>query len=446
MRDQIPESDACPYRMMNAPKFLGTWHCRTLTQYRSDELIDAVGEDDREPKPVPASRTEYGNATLEIREDGTYALTTGSDAFDSSGHWTLEPNRPFLVESDACTNGHERLESAGLDGEAFMVRFVLVPDAHDGLDILELSFRREPSPAPDPGADPLIAQLREAEEAPAMRTVVGESGRDEAEVVRLLWDSFVAGDFAANEDLETHWEERELLSDEWVTETRGGFTHDHAVHAMSVIDPDDDEEFAGLVVDMVATLDPDPKDEALAPLMTDAWLRAFVDWRSAERGPGEAFFGRPIFAQPRTDDVSRACVLEGEYDGFDAIAHLFPEGHPQAADAATMYRGKGLLSIPLQFIRERGIETRAREVALERIARGEPCRGLHESACLFATLLTIERGEPLPDIVLEAWRRDPGRFAVRGALNPGERTMVRDAIANLPAAQQESIVQRLRLS
>ena len=126
---------------------LGIWYCTLVDQEQSDEEADEYGEygDYGDSEPQKADRTEYAGTTLELLDDGRYVLKGPQDYQGSHGTWTEEGGSVRLTQADDCVNGYEGLVYAIHCGEQFVVGFKLVPDAHDGLDIVVLTFGRQAS-------------------------------------------------------------------------------------------------------------------------------------------------------------------------------------------------------------------------------------------------------------------------------------------------------------
>jgi hypothetical protein len=138
--------------------------------------------------------------------------------------------------------------------------------------------------------------------------------------------------------------------------------------------------------------------------------------------------------------------MSGYFSRFEAIPGLFPAGHPDAAKVAIRYRGRGLLELPLAFIDERGLCEAALTAAIELLATPEAERAMELwlNAMVFAVVLSVRAGQPIPAPVLESLAEDR-KGMVMGSLGDGEKDMLRGWIAELPADQRSLVEARYYL-
>ncbi len=437
----------------NSPTVLGRWYCRFIEQEQSDDEADEFGEYDDggfDGGPTKASKTDYAGVTLEFKDDGTYRVESEEDWQISFGAWTHAADRLQLTEHDACTNGYDGLEYASLRSDGIVVAFKLVPDAHDGLDVMALTFMREPEPVKAKAEDGIVGQILAAEEEDevydAIEQAIDEQERDPADVARDLWDAVVDGRLAADGDSEDHDLHVCALANESLTESEGGFTHDHALYCLRNVDYEDRRDLADLAIDMIATLPAGPRDAELAGLLPEPWLQRMVSSRFLGGGTPEAFYGRALMPQPQADDASRAYILRSYFTRFEAFETLFPVGHADTATAVVRYRGPGVLDVPLTLIRARGLVAQAHAVALGYLEDHANVRrgSLWQSACLLGVMLSLELGQPLPDPVLRALELEPQGMTM-GGMKAEEKATVREAIAGLSQAQRELVTRRFFL-
>lgn len=431
---------------MNASDILGTWYCHVVAQVQSDEEFDAYGPYGDPRPPMKASRTAHAGATLRLDEDNRYELASDGEALSSFGTWSIEDGRLQLTEAEECYNGFDGLEFVDPLGGSLRVGFKLVPDAHDGLDVQVLEFgREEPATRPD---DPIEALLwaEGGEMWDVLYELVDSGEWEAAEIAAHVWDAVVEGRCAADPTEDVYWTHVDLLGSEIIVGSSGGFTREHALYALEHVDPAEQRNLANILTDMLVALPAGPRDADLEPLVTEKWIRHLTHYRNVGGGPPEEFFDRAFFAQPLTDDISREYVGTQRYSVFDSIPRLFPPGHPEAAAVAIRYRGRGLFDIPLAFLRERGLESEAREAALAFLADEDNAArsGLWLSAILFATALTLERNEPLPQAVTAALQTELSGM-IAGGLTADEKERVKALISDLPEDQRNLMSRRFFL-
>ena len=457
---------------------LGMWYCELVDQEQSEDEADAYGDYDdmgfsREQK---ASKTEFAGATLELFEDGRYELKA-QDYNSSHGTWEEDGGSVALRQADDCINGYEGLEYSHGGGDRFTVSFKLNADSHDGLDILVLTFGREPPKQKGPKPDNFVDQLLAVEDEDELYEVLDEAfgnpdddGDDDGDdddddgprapkterrppeaLCAELWDAWLEGRIAADPEAEDHWLQTQAFSDERVTEG-GGFSHRHARHALETLDYDDHREMFGVVEDKLAHLPEDPAADAeLAPLLATAqdgkWLARLVESRFLGGGHPEAFYARPLLPQPETAEASRAYLSKtGYYTRFEAIEGLYPPGHPDLAKIALRYRGRGLLDVPLELIERRGIRAEAKAAALAWLEDPKTNKGTTTglSAMMFALVFAVEDGESLPDSVVEALGTEI-KGMVMGSPTDEEKAKLRAIAAKLPEEQRARVHARFWL-
>lgn len=432
---------------MSTDDLLGLWYCHTVDQEQSEEEEDEFGEyDDFGREPQKASKTEHAQTKIDFRSDGTYELTGGDDYMTSKGTWTLDGTNLELTEVEPA-GGYDGMEYTFFRGSSLTIAYKLIPDAHDGLDILVLQFTRDEPKARGPKPEGLVDRLAQAEDTDemweALDQELDEKERDPAEVARELWDAVVQGQLLADPESDAFHDQLEAIGDDRLTES-GGFTHDHALALLPKTEPRDD--LGDLLQDLIASLPADAKDEQLAPHMSEEWLKEFAQSRFLGGGAPEELFRRPVFPQPAMDEASRAYALRSDYTRFEAIEQLFPPGHPDSARVAIRYRGQGLLSVPLALLRTRGLVKEAREIALATVADDKAMRslGIRHSALVFAIALSVELGEPIPNAVFEELTHER-QGMMFGSLTPEERQELEQMIADLPEARRELVTEKLYL-
>lgn len=433
---------------MSRAEILGRWYCHTVDQEQSEEEEEEFGEYDDYREPQKASKTEHAQTVIELREDGTYELTGSDDYMTSRGTWTLDGGDFELTEVEPA-GGYEQLEYVSYRGDRLIIAYKLIPDAHDGLDVLVLTFTRDEPVARGPKPEGLVERFAVAEDEDelweALDEALDEQERPADEVARELWDAVVEGKLLVEDGSERYDAQASVLGDERLQEP-GGFTHAHALHLLPKMRPRQ-HDLADLLADLIGTLPPDPRDEELAALMGDDWVREFARLRFLGGGTPEALYRRPLFPQPQMDDACREQLRAGsEFTRFESIAHLLPPGHPDTAGVVIRYRGRGLLETPLALIRERELQSQARAAALEALADEKAMRSLsrRQSACIFALVLSIELGEPVPEIVFTTLSQE-AKGMMTGSMNADERKTVKGLIADLPQEQRELVTERLFL-
>lgn len=254
---------------MSGEDLLGLWYCALIDQIQSEEEEQEFGEydDNFDRPPQKAGKTDFAETTLELLADGSYRLQS-MDWACSHGTWTASEDAFVLTEDDGSSNGFERLESSHRDGEHLVVAFKLVPDAHDGLDVLVLSFGRNPPVARPEGT---IARANALADDDDVYSLIDAHEADPAALARELWDAWVAGALLLDPDTETFDFQLQLLGSDALRES-GGFGHGHAKHALIHLRPEQDRELLELVLELLPCLPiDDDADAELAPLVTTPW-------------------------------------------------------------------------------------------------------------------------------------------------------------------------------
>ncbi len=445
-------SDATSSASQPAPSGIaGKWFCRLVDQEQSDDESEEFGDDDYgfDAEPQKASKTEFAGATLVFNDDETYRLEGADDSLCFFGTWKHDDDGLELTEHEDCINGYDGLEYTYVGQDTVTVGIKLIPDAHDGLDILVLTFSREPEPVRGTKPDDFVGQILFAEDEEDIDQALEdaeEEGRDPVDLARDLWDAVVDGRLAHDPESEIHYLHTSALGAEIITQSVGGFNHDHAIYCLGNVDYDDNRDLADLAIDMISTLAPGPRDAELAPLLPDAWLDRMVSSRFLGGGAPEELYHRALFPQPRTDDACREYMARSYYTRFEAFEHLFPEGQPSTAAVLIQYRGKGLLHTPLALLRERDLVAQARDHALAFLQDPAHVHSTSrwQSACIFGLMLSFELGEPVPEVVFTALSTEGGGMTM-GSMNADEKADMRNAIGSLPKAQRDLVTRRLFL-
>ncbi|MFO7564332.1 MAG: hypothetical protein R6X02_16920 [Enhygromyxa sp.] len=432
---------------MSNDDVLGIWYCELVDQEQSDEEAEEFGDyDDYDRPPQKAAKTEFATTTLELRDDGSYRLE-GPDWGCSHGSWTREGGGIELSEAEDSSNGFDGLEYAHHSGDRLVVGFKLVPDAHDGLDILVLTFGRTPPAVKGPKPEGFVDRLIAVEDQDEIWELLDALEGEPAEVERALWDAWIDGRFLSDPESEQYDLHAQILESEQLTNP-GGFTHAHARHALTTIDYDEHRAVFDLIFDRLALLpEDDQADAELMPLITGPWFERMVSYRYLGGGVPEEFYHRALVPQPAMDDACRDYVLRSSYyTRFESIERLFPPGDPDFVKAALRYRGRGMLDLVLAQIDERGVAEEALAAALEQLGdpAAERSMELWLSGILFAAVLSIRAGQPLPALVLEQLAKER-RGTVIGGPSGDDKPKLRELIAGLPKDQRELISARFWL-
>ncbi len=153
------------------------WYCHLVGQEQSAAGRKKYGAhpDAGKRRPVKAEKTEFAGATLEFKPDGTYTLAAPEFApTNSHGTWSSKDDVLVVTQAKDCINGHEAVQYVRSSGDAVVFAFRLVADAHDGLDTLVLTFRREaPAEAVPAGGflEQLLAAKDETEVFEVLKTI-----------------------------------------------------------------------------------------------------------------------------------------------------------------------------------------------------------------------------------------------------------------------------------
>lgn len=440
---------------MNHPS-LGRWYCQVVDQEQSDAAEEAFGayDDGGMSREQKAAKTEFANATLEIAKDGRYTLE-GEAHNRSHGTWRAKGKKIELSEAEDCTNGFEGLEYAFGDDERFTLGFKLNDDSHDGLDTLILVFGREAPNAAGADASTLAGKLAAADdedEVYDMLDAAFDEADDPSALAAELWDAWMAGQLAADPAADNARLQSLAFGDERLVEA-GGFSHVHASHALRTLEYDRDRAMFDTVVDLLPRLlKDDAADAELAPHIADAangkWLERLTASRFQGGGTPEAFFARALMPQPATDEAARAHLKRvWDFTRSEAIEHLYPKGHPDFVSVILKYRGKGLLTLPLEWIDQRGLRAEAREFAEAWLA--DPASRVASSAGLsmmmFAMVFAVEAGDDPSPALAAALATEP-KGSVSGGPDPSEKERLRGYAAKLPGDLRELAYARFWLT
>jgi hypothetical protein len=421
---------------------IGVWYCQIVEQYASEEYEEESGSrDDRRQK---ASKTEFAGATLELHADHRYELKT-AEPYGSYGTWAVKRRKLELTQADDCISGFESFEGAGLSGDELVMEFKLIPDAHDGLDILALRFGRE-APVVRVAPEGFVARIRDAQDEDELYMLLDEElgGPDAAARAREVWDAWKAGELAADRTADRYELELAVFRDGNVIEG-GAFTHEHAKHALATIDPVEDNDFAYTIENGLLRLpEDDAADAELGKLMTPAWVERFAVNRITGGGHPPEFFRRKLMPQPAIDDATRRLLNKvDDYSRFDEIAELFPGAHPDLPSIALRYRGYELLVQPLALLEQRDLLHRTYDVAAAML--DEPgIKGMRaHSAAQWALFLAGRLGKPVPDGAIRYLDGKPQ--GGMGDLQKGEKALFAAAIAGFDNALQDKVKKRYHL-
>ena len=429
---------------MSTEELLGLWYCELVDQEQSDDEAEEFGDYDHfDRPPQKAAATEFATTTIELREDGTYRLE-GPEWGSSHGTWSKSDGLA-LREAEDSSNGFDGLEYAHHSGERLVVAFKLVPDAHDGLDVMVLTFGRTQPAAKGPKPDGLIEQLLSTDDEDEVYELLYEFEDDPAEVERALWDAWVDGRFLSDPHSDLYSVQRQMLEHDNLRKA-GGFTHAHARHALT-IDFGEQADLFELLIEKIARLPADEvADAELQPLLMGEHVQPIARLRFLGGGLPEEFYRRRVVPQPAMDDACRAYVLRTYYTRFESIERLFPSGHPDFAQAIVRYRGTDLLTLPLSTIEERGVAGEVLEVALELLADESATQSMELwlSCVLLGVVLPLRAGQPLPPIVLENLSKER-RGTVMGGLSEDEKARLREMVTALPPEQRKLVHARFWL-
>lgn len=285
----------------------GTWNLHEILQYQSEDSSAHGEHPDGEHREDPRGG-EYEGCTLDLAVDGTWSLVVGGE-MRARGTWTMKKSKLELAEDGSVASGYARLSYARADKNVLAVAFELVPDAHDGLDVLELSFRREPLPVRLDARNGLrlISQGLTDAQRDDLNCLEGEALR---ELVGAAWDGWLAGTLKADPESQAFYDERGLLertTDELVT--AGAFRHEHALHALRTLDEEGLHNLGGVLVNAIAALPATPgADAEIAKALTPVWLERFASYRSYCNLP-EAVWSSGRFPTPALDDLCRDMFL-----------------------------------------------------------------------------------------------------------------------------------------
>lgn len=287
-----------------------------------------------------------------------------------------------------------------------------------------------------PSANDLVARILAADGEDSRWQALEAGEATWSERARVLWDAVTQGRLASPSMPDLYEEHVALLGDERLCGSVGGFTHAHALHGMRTVKFETHRVMGRVLVDMIATLPADPLDEVLAPFMRGAFLEEFARGRLLHGSADEGLYGRPLFPQPEFDQACRRQVLDGEYTRFECIPELFSPGDPAFGSAVVRYRGPGLLGEPLALVQRRGRQAEVLAAALAVLEESaEDQDGGRPGACVLATVLSQDLGQPVPRPVLEALEmiRDP---PIRSA---DDRRRFAATLASLPAEDREAL-------
>jgi hypothetical protein len=441
---------------MSDAEFIGTWYLQLVDQEQSEEEAEEFGEYPNSlfgTPPRKASRSPYAGAILELRTDNSYAMTVPEVEWAASrGRWSSAGGELSMTEAEDCDNGFDGLYSSRHADGRLTLAFRLVPDAHDGKDLLLFTFTREAPVDRGPAPDDPVERLLQAEDEGEMWDIYDEVQDDALpSFARALWDAWAAGRLAADLDAPNYDVQLDLLCDRRVLES-GGLSHEHVLHGLRTLDWDAGHNLAQRILGGLVGLPAEPRADAeIAALIasTDGWLDELAASRFVGGGVPEAVFDSPRVPQPDADEASRAYLGTASYfTRFEAIERLYPEPQEHREELAAIlihYRGQRLLTRPLDLIRARGLEREAKAAALALL--GDPDQALSAawpSALMFAWVLSLDAGEPIPEAAIDALAVEP-RYMGVGGLDPDEREQLRALIEPLPELQREGFRARLHL-
>lgn len=434
--------------MSKKKDLLGLWYCELVDREQSEAQAEEFGDYDDygDRPPQKAAKTEFATTTIELLADGTYRLE-GPEWGCSHGTWTHKKKDLTLSEASDSSNGFDGLEYAHHRGGRLVVAFKLVPDAHDGLDVLVLTFGRTPPKARGPKPESFVDRLIAVEDEDELYELLDALEGEPAELERALWDAWIDGRFLIDPESDLYSLHLQALESEALSKA-GGFTCAHAKHALTTVSFDEQRDLFDAVLNRLALLPEDARAEAeLAPLIAGPWFDRMVSYRYLGGGLPEALFHRRLIPQPAMDDACRAHLQKTYYTRFESIERLFPPDHPDFAKIVIRYRGRGLLELPLAQIDARGVADEARAAAIELLADSQAERSMELwlSAILFAVVLSIRAKQPLPALVLDNLAKER-KGMVMGGLSEQEKVTLRELISALPEDQRALVGARFWLN
>ena len=420
---------------------IGTWYCHTVDQFQSEESkAHGVHPDDSLAPPQPANETEYRDTVLEIGADGRYAIR-GTGMLLSGGTWSLDGSTLSFAEDPNEPGAFEKVVRIVADARSIKVDSRLIPDAHDGLDVLSLEFKNKPLKLPKAAKTLEAAGVLEMVAAGKWKTRQ-QAKLDELPVAerlaiyRAAWDGLIAGTFANDREARSFREQIEFLAAGARHEPTAP-THRHIAHSLRTFDEERRWLLANGIVTAISRLPASAEDATVADAMSAPWLVIVAPYRFMGGMP--RVWDRPLFPQPAFDDACRAFLAKSIFGGnFEDAVQLF-EGRPGLALALLRHYGNGALTRSNAAIRERGLEADARAAAVTVLTAVEP-RGAaivnnaevnteRLGALAFAVL--FREGPELPAVALASLAHG-GQGYSRYVMTADDKAVLRASAESLP--------------
>ncbi len=425
----------------------GPWNIHEIRQYQS-EASRANGEHpDGEGREDPR-RSDLAGAVLDAAADGRWALRTDGET-RAQGTWELRKGKLEFAEDPDFSSGYSRLVAARADKRSLSIAFELIPDAHDGLDVLELTFGREPLPE-QLDAHNALRMIAAGLSSDQHEQLSRLEDQQLVELMTAAWDAWLAGTFASDESTPTYRDQVELLDSRTTPEmvARGVFRHAHALHALRSLD-ENGRRLLGAVVrrGIVALPSVPDADLEIARAITHEWLKAFAYDRSYGGSAPETLWRSPRFPTPAFDDECRSRFLEPgfAFGNRNVLGTLFAKLAERARAAVH------LKSIVWSDIEDalRAHPEIARDEAHAFLAMTEEKRRAVQgtstawsNAQFFAVVCREDPGT-LPPAVVEALGN---RVTTReGSFDDAAKAYARTSIASLPEVLRTSAAQALWL-
>jgi hypothetical protein len=409
---------------MDSENLTGRWWCHRVDQEQSPE---ERARDDRQDdyRSLVATKTEFSTAVLDLEKDGSYRLHGEvEDYWHSHGTWSAagDTGELELAEEGPQSSG---IQGGIASGESLTVTLRLVPDAHDGLDLLRLTFKRQPIP-PAPTTEGLLEQLLADESEDEFFAHLDAARGDEA-ALASLWDAALVGEFAhpAHPNAGLHCEAL----------AAGGFRSAHLEQALKSLDCASNWQLVSLIIEKAIAL---PQFEETVASWPAPWLAKLTMIIMG------SMKGHHSYAHLLPHDCVRDYVTRESYCCFVPIDAAFARGDSDLAQTLFRYRGYDLLEKPLALIEKRKIHEEALAAALEYLAdpaNSKGDTGPWKSAIALAIVLVADTGESLPPTLVAALEVEP-KGGCMGRLNEGEKERLKAAIATFPASKRRLFEKR----
>jgi hypothetical protein len=427
---------------------VGTWQCHFVDQFQSDEAR-GDGEpypDDGTSAPAPVAETPYRAVTLELEPAGAYKLTSPERQL-SAGTWAFDNGALALVETE---NGDfDSLYRVTSDGKSIVLAFRLIPDAHDGLDVMSFDLRAKPPKAPKPAkgltAESVIERLASGKLTTQQQNKLDQLPEPERiAILRGIWDAFVAGTFGADASAKTYRTQLEFLAQTTQLATPVA-THAHVVHALKTLDDNGRWLLGTAIVRAICALPASPEDDRVREALDPNWYERLVSYRFLLGAPD--VWTRPLFDAAALADATRTYLRDARTiygTGFDVMTGLL-EGR-ELASAATRHYGQGALSRAHAAVTSRGLEAHARDAAAatlaELVASGANVLndlGRNTRRLLALTFAILFRDDPnaLPPDATSSLAYGSGYS--QAAMSDADKALLASVCASLPDSEKAAV-------